>query len=65
MFLKWIYSESEELLGIRRNKGDSFEIGDNIGKQLISQGKALMQAKDKQGNDVNVKKLEKSKEKEK
>jgi len=51
MIIKWIYSESEELLGIRRNKGDSFEIDDNIGKQLIKQGKAAILAQDTVKNE--------------
>jgi len=49
--IKWIYPESEELLGIRRNKGDSFEIDDNIGKQLIKQGKAAILAQDATKNE--------------
>lgn len=61
MIIKWIYPESEEILGIKRNKGDSFEIDDNIGKQLISQGKGQLSAQDRQGNDVVTKKSEKSK----
>lgn len=56
MFIKWIYPESEELLGIRRNKGDSFEIEDNIGKQLIAQGKAQRTAQDMAKNEDSDKK---------
>jgi len=56
MIIKWIYQESEELLGIRRNKGDSFEIDDNIGKQLIMQGKAQKLAQDTAKNEDSDKK---------
>ena len=56
MFIKWVYPESEELLGIRRNKGDSFEIEDNIGKQLIVQGKAQRTAQDTAKNGDSDKK---------
>jgi hypothetical protein len=63
MFIKWAHPESEELLGIRRNKGDSFEIEDNIGKQLIVQGKAQRIAQDMPKNEVSDKKEGKSKEK--
>jgi hypothetical protein len=61
MFVKWVYPESEELLGIRRNKGDSFEIDDNVGKQLITQGKAQKTAQDKAKNEVSEGKKDKNK----
>ena len=54
MIVKWIYTEPEELLVIRRNKGDSFEIDDNVGKQLIAQGKAQKTAQDAVKNDFSV-----------
>jgi len=53
MLIKWIYSESEEVLGIKRNKGDIFEIGDNIAKQIESQGKGLILAKKQVNNEVS------------
>jgi hypothetical protein len=56
MFIKWAHPESEELLGIRRNKGDSFEIDDNIGKQLIAQGKGQKTAQDTAKNEDSDKK---------
>jgi hypothetical protein len=61
MIIKWIFPESEELLGIRRNKGDSFEIDDNVGKQLIAQGKAQKTAQDMPKNDDSDRKSGKSK----
>lgn len=61
MLIKWIYPESEELLGIRRNKGDSFEIDECIGKQLIVQGKAQRTAPDTRKNEIFDKKEGKSK----
>ena len=56
MKVKWIYLESEELLGIGRNKGEIFEIEDNIGNQLIVQGKAQRTAQDTHKNEVSDKK---------
>jgi len=56
MIIKWILTESEELLGIKRNKGDSFEIDDNIGRQLIAQGKAQRIAQDTAKNEDSDKK---------
>jgi len=61
MLIKWIYPESEEVLGIKRNKGDIFEIGDDTAKQIESQGKGLILAK-KQAN-IEVPEIKETKSK--
>lgn len=61
MLIKWIYPESEEILGIRRNKGDVFEIGESIAKQLESQRKGQIQSKKQGSSEIIDEKDNKSK----
>jgi hypothetical protein len=51
MIVSWIYKESEELDGIKRNLKDIFEISDSIAKQLIKQGKVKEEKKEKEKKD--------------
>ena len=37
--VQWIYPEAEILHGIKRNRGDEFEITDEHAEQLIYQGR--------------------------
>ena len=54
--VKWIYNEPEEVLGIKRNKNDEFEVQEDLATQLKEQGRIkIIDVKEKSVEEVKKK----------